>query len=164
MSSEATESRTAAYSTEEQRNIDLVIEYMQIAYDPKRASAQAVTHLCAPSNRFIAPTTFPDIHTLEEYAEDHRRLMKQVNDLHFVSFEILFAKKDRVCMRYTAQGTHDGEPHHGIAPTGRKSRWTACALFRIDNGKLIEFVKEWNKLAMWEQFGWPVEECLVAGH
>jgi predicted ester cyclase len=90
--------------------------------------------------------------------------MKQVIDLHVVSFEILSAKDDGVCMRYTAQGTHSGEPHQRIVPTGRKSRWTACALFRIENGKLVEFVKEWNKLVMWEQFGWPVDECFVFGH
>lgn len=150
------------YSEAEQNNIDLGKEYMQIASDPNRASAGAVAHLCAPSNRFIAPTTFPDIHTLEDYAEDHGRLMKQVIDLHFVSFDILFAKADRVCMRYTAQGTHSGEPHGDIIPTGRKSRWTACALFRIEDGKLIECIKEWNKLAMWEQFGWPTEECLAS--
>lgn len=164
MHAHAMVNETATSSAEEQRNIDLVKQYMQIAYDPKRANAEAVAHLCAPNNRFIAPTTFPHLHTLEEYAEDHGRLMKQVTDLHVVSFDILFAKDDRVCMRYTAQGTHSGEPHQGILPTGRKSRWTVCALFRVENGKLVEFVKEWNKLAMWEQFGWPVEECFVSGH
>ncbi|HRI38101.1 MAG TPA: hypothetical protein PLO50_06055 [Nitrospira sp.] len=65
---------------------------MQIAHEPNRASAGAVAHLCAPSDRFIVPTTFPDIHTLEDYAEDHRRLMKQVNDLRFVSSDILFCE------------------------------------------------------------------------
>lgn len=162
MSLHTTEKTAETYGGEEQNNIDLVKEYMQIVYDPKRARAGAVAHLCAPGNRFIAPTTFPDIHTLEDYAEDHGRLMKQVNDLHVVSFDVLFAKNDRVCMRYTAQGTHGGEPHGHIMPTGRKSRWTACALFRIENGKLVEFIKEWNKLAMWEQFGWPAEECLAS--
>ncbi|MGV0107550.1 hypothetical protein NSTC731_04266 [Nostoc sp. DSM 114167] len=34
-------------------------------------------------------------------------------------------------------------------------------LFRVENGKLAEFIKEWNKLSMWEQFGWPIEECLT---
>ncbi len=75
---------------------------MRIAYPPGRAGAQAVAHLCAPGNRFIAPTTFPDVHTLEDYAEDHGRLMEQVNDLHPVSFDAQFAKGDRVCLRYTA--------------------------------------------------------------
>ncbi len=157
----AMETSTEIPSPEEQKNIDLVTEYMQIAYDPKRASAEAVAHLCAPGNRFIASTTFPDVHTLEEFAEDHGRLMKQVKDLHVVSFDVLFAKGDRVCMRYTAEGTYSGDLHRGMLPTGRKSRWTACALFRVENGKLVEFIKEWNKLAMWEQFGWPVDECLT---
>jgi hypothetical protein len=33
-------------------------------------------------------------------------------------------------------------------------------LSRVEDGKLAEFIKEWNKLSMWEQLGWPVEECL----
>jgi len=148
-------------TAEEQKNIELVKEYMTIAYDPKRASAKAVAHLCAPNNRFIAPTTFPDVHTLEEYAEEHGKVMKEVNDLHFVSFDVLFAKGDRVCLRYTAEGSHSGEPHGDIPASGRKAQWTASAIFRVENGKLVEFIKDWNKLSMWEQFGWPIEECLV---
>ena len=75
------------YTPQEQKNIELVKEYMQIAYDPKRANAEAVEHLCASNNRFIAPTTFPNVHTLKEYAQEHGEIMKQVNDLHFVSQE-----------------------------------------------------------------------------
>jgi hypothetical protein len=63
-------------------------------------------------------------------------------------------------LRYTATGSHIGEPHGSLAPTGRTDRWTAAALFRVENGKLLEFCKDWNKLSMWEQLGWPVEECL----
>ncbi len=147
---------------DEQHNLDIVREYMEVAYTPGRASAQAVAHLCAPDNRFIAPTTFPDVHTLEDYAEDHGRLMEQVNDLHLVSFDVEFAKADRVCLRYTAEGTHRGRSHGDIPPTGRSARWSAAALFRVQDGKLAEFVKDWNKLSMWEQLGWPVEECLTA--
>src|SRR5262249_28054485 len=118
-------------------------------------------HLCAPNNRFIAPTTFPGINTLEEYAEEHGKLMKSVNDLRMVSFDVLFAHGDRVCLRYTAEGSHNGQPHGDVQPTGRRARWTAAARFRIENGKLIEFFKDWNKLDMWEQLGWPLEECLT---
>ena len=87
--------------------------------------------------------------------------MQQVNDLHFVSFDVLFAKGDRVCMRYTASGSHSGASHGDIKATGLKAQWTASALFKVENGKLVEFIKEWNKLFMWEQFGWPIEECLT---
>lgn len=87
--------------------------------------------------------------------------MKQVNDLHFVNFDVLFAKEDRVCLRYTAEGSHSGEPHGNINATGKKAQWTATGTFRVENGKLAEFIKDWNKLSMWEQFGWPIEECLT---
>ncbi|MDT5134709.1 MAG: hypothetical protein QOE41_4020 [Mycobacterium sp.] len=148
-------------TTDEQHNIELVREYIEISYSPGRASAQAVAHLCAPNNRFIAPTTFPEVNTLEEYAEDHGRLMEQVNDLHIVNFDVLFCSGDRVCLRYTAEGAHNGQPHGDIEPTGRKARWSAAALFRVQEGKLVEFIKDWNKLSMWEQLGWPIEECLT---
>jgi hypothetical protein len=152
---------TSCDTAEEQINIAVVREYMNIAYDPRRASAEAVKHLCAPGNTFIAPTTFPHVHTLEQYAEHQARLMRQVSDLHLISFDVLFAAEHRVCLHYMAQGSHIGEPHGDIAPTGRKARWTACAVFRVDDGKLAEFIKEWNKLSMWERLGWPVEECLT---
>ncbi len=151
---------SAPSTPQEQAHIELVREYMKISYTPRKASAQAVASLCAPGNRFIAPTTFPDIHTLEQYAEDHGKLMRQVNDLRLVEFDVLFAHGDRVALRYSAEGSHRGEPHGEIPPTGRQARWTAAGLFRIEGGKLAEFIKEWNKLAMWEQLGWPVEECL----
>jgi predicted ester cyclase len=152
---------SSARTPDEHRNIDLVREYMEIAYTPGRASAQAVAHLCGADNRFIAPTTFPDVHTLEEYAEDHGRLMEQVNDLRIVSFDVFFADADRVCLRYTAEGTHLGRRHGDIQPTGRTAKWSAAALFRVQDGKLVEFIKDWNKLAMWEQLGWPPNECLT---
>jgi len=149
-------------TAQEQANVQLVREYMHmlIAYDPRRASAAAVKHLCGDNNCFIAPSTFPGVHTLEQYAEDHAKIMKQVNDLHFVSFDVLFAKGDRVCLRYTAEGSHSGEPHGDIPATGRRATWTACAVFRASNGKLVEFIKDWNKLSMWTQFGWPQTECI----
>lgn len=146
---------------EESCNLELVREYMLIAYDPRRASAEAVAHLCAPRNQFIAPTTFPNIHTLEQYAEEHGKLMKQVNDLRLVSFDIIFAKGRWVSLRYTAEGSHSGEPHGEIPPTRRKARWSAAGLFRVEEGKLAQFTKEWDKLAMWQQLGWPIEECLA---
>lgn len=152
---------TEDYTPEEQANIELVKEYMLIAYSPQKASAEAVARLCAPGNRMIAPTTFPGVNTLEEYAEAHRELMREINDLHITSFDVFFSKGDRVCLRYSAEGSHKGEPHGRLAATERTARWTACALFRIENGKLAEFIKEWDKLWMWEQLGWPVEECSV---
>lgn len=61
--------------------------------------------------------------------------MRQVSDLNFVGFDVLFAKGDRVAIRYTAEGTHKGGPHGDLPPTGRKACWTATALLRAENGR-----------------------------
>ena len=121
-----------ASSPEGRRHLELVREYMGIAYDPRRASGKAVAHLCGPDNRFIAPSTFPEVHTLEQYAEDHGKIMWQVADLQLVGFDVFFAKGDRVCLRYTAEGSHCGSPHGSIPPTGPTARWTAAAVFRVE--------------------------------
>lgn len=151
------------HTPEEQANLALAREYLRIAYTPGLASAAAVAHLCAPANRFVGPTTFPGVHTLEDYAAEHGRMLQQITDLRFVDFTVTMVRGDRVAFRYIAEGTHDGAPHGTLAATGRKARWTAAAFFRVEDGKLVEFVKEWNKLAMWEQLGWPLEECLSQG-
>lgn len=52
----------AASSTPgEERNLAVVKEYMRLAYDPARASADAVRHLVAEGSEFIAPTAFPEV-------------------------------------------------------------------------------------------------------
>jgi UDP-N-acetyl-D-mannosaminuronate dehydrogenase len=54
-----------------QQNLKLAKEYMDISYSPERASADNVKHLVAENSKFIAPTTFPEIKDLLQYAEDH---------------------------------------------------------------------------------------------
>lgn len=46
---------------EEERNLEVVKEYMERAHDPGRASAAAVRHLVAERSEFISPTTFPEV-------------------------------------------------------------------------------------------------------
>jgi hypothetical protein len=86
------------YTGIEKRNVQLAREHMPILSDPKRGSA------CAPGNRFIAGSTFSDIHTLEQNADDHGKRVKALNEPDSVSFEVLFALQDRVAIRYTPEG------------------------------------------------------------
>ncbi|GAB4815561.1 hypothetical protein N2152v2_002607 [Parachlorella kessleri] len=148
------------YTEQEQRNLGVVKEYMEISYDPKRASADAVKHLVAQQSQFIAPSTFPEVHDCLQYAEDHGKLMKAVNNLHITGYDVEFAKGDQVCLRYTAEGSHSGEPHGDIQPTHKKAHWSAAALFQLTpDGKITKFVKEWNKLEMWQGLGWVSGEA-----
>ena len=59
------------YSEHERRNMAAAREYMEIAYDPKRASADAVRHLVAEGASFEAHSTFPACHDPLAYAQHH---------------------------------------------------------------------------------------------
>jgi predicted ester cyclase len=138
-----------------QKNIEVVKEYMRIAYSPAENKGRAsVEHLVAPHATFTAPTTFPECKTPLDYADSHATVMSALDDLHIISFDVIHAKGGLVALRYTAEGTHKGKPHNGIAPTGKHARWTAAALFEVDGGQITSFTKEWDKLHMWKQLGW----------
>ena len=80
--------------------------------------------------------------------------MASVSDLHIDSYDVIFAKGGHVCLRYSASGSHCGEPHNGIEASGKKAAWHAAAIFEVEGGKIKGWVKEWDKLHMWKQFGW----------
>ena len=80
--------------------------------------------------------------------------MSALADLHIVSYDMVFAKDGHVLLRYTATGSHCGEAHNGIKPSGKRAKWTAAAIFEVRDGKVYSFTKEWDKLNMWKQLGW----------
>ena len=49
----------------------------------------------------------------------------------------IVAEGDRVVIRFTSTGTHQGE-FAGIAPTGRKVSIQEVAIFRVVGGKIVE--------------------------
>jgi hypothetical protein len=58
-------------------------------------------------------------------------------DLH-VSLDELIEEGDRVFVRSTLTGTHDGE-YKGIAPTGRNVAADCAEVFRISEGKIVGY-------------------------
>ena len=110
--------------------------------------------LCTSDSTFTAPTTFPACKTPLDYADSHAHVMASIADLHITSYDYIFAKNDLVLLRYSAEGSHCGEPHNGIEASGRKASWTAAAIFELEGGKIKGWTKEWDKLNMWKQLGW----------
>ena len=81
--------------------------------------------------------------------------MSCIADLHITSHDYVFAKNDMVLLRYSAEGSHLGEPRNGLQASGRKANWTAAAIFELDeDGKIKGFTKEWEKMNMWKYLGW----------
>ena len=58
-----------------------------------------------------------------------------------VTIEDLVAAEDKVVVRTTWRGTHQGT-YEGVPPTGRQATRTMIQIFRVAGGKLLE---EWSE-------------------
>lgn len=83
-----------------------------------------------------------------DYAESHSKVMASVNDLRIDRFDQVFAKDSHVLLRYTAEGSHKGGPYQGIEATARYARWSAAAIFEVENWKIKSFTKDWDQKTM----------------
>jgi steroid delta-isomerase-like uncharacterized protein len=63
-------------------------------------------------------------------------LLRAYPDLH-VTVEDLFGEDDRVVVRNTVTGTHQGE-YLGIAPTGRSVTYDEMFIVRLADGRIVE--------------------------
>lgn len=63
--------------------------------------------------------------------------MRATFDGFHVSPEDLVAERDRVLVRFTDSGTHQGDGL-GIPPTGKQVSWTGIDIFRLTDGKIVE--------------------------
>ena len=77
------------------------------------------------------------------------RLRTAFPDLQFVVNDLI-SDGDRVVLRWTATGTHEG-PLADLAPTGRRVTWMGCDWFRLRSGQLIEAFVFTDGEAFYEQ-------------
>ena len=89
-------------------------------------------------------------------------------DLH-QDIEEMIAEGDRVVVRSTFRGTHQG-PFAGIAPTGKPLAMTAIEIFRIQDGKIPEHWINADYLGAMQQLGampapqaTPTHEAVASG-
>lgn len=79
-------------------------------------------------------------------------------DLH-ISLDELIAEDDRVFVRSTMTGTHDGE-YKGIAPTGRNVSADCAEVYRLADGKIVGYWCLLNVAGLMRQL---TEESVTAG-
>ena len=101
----------------------------------------------------LAPDYFD--HTSQVGPEGLKQLMnmafKAFPDFH-ETIEDIIAEGDKVWVRITFTGTHSGE-WMGIAPTGKKITTEMVDIFRIANGKLVEYRDVNNNLDFLKKLG-----------
>jgi predicted ester cyclase len=94
-----------------------------------------------------------------EFAESTRQFNQWVRAVlpdHSNTIEDMIAEGDKVVVRWTLRGTHEGvlESEFGpLAPTGKQMTVTGIHIFRIANGKIEERWAETDTLRMLQQAG-----------
>lgn len=68
------------------------------------------------------------------------------------SIQDVIAEGDRVVLRVTAGGTHEGE-FQGMAPTGKTVAITGMGIVRIEDGRIAESWWEFDALGLMQQLG-----------
>jgi len=80
-----------------------------------------------------------------------RNLRGALPDLH-MKIEDIMAEGDKVTVRITVNGAHQGE-QLGVAPTGRRVHIEGIVIVRIANGQIVEGWNSWDQLGLLRQIG-----------
>jgi len=101
----------------------------------------------------VAPDYFDHTHQLspEGLKQVINMALKAFPDYH-EAIEDIIAEGDKVWVRIKATGTHTGE-FMGLAPTGKKIKMMFADMFRIVNGKLVEYWEVRDQLDFLKQLG-----------
>lgn len=86
---------------------------------------------------------------LEEALSLHETLLTAFPDLR-IDIEDLIAEGDKVVLRLTFHGTHDG-PFRDIQPTGRKVSFGAIRIYKVTGGKFTESWAHQDALGLLQQ-------------
>ncbi len=87
----------------------------------------------------------------EPFRTFHSNLLETFPDLR-IRIEDILAEGDKVAVRFTAEGTHQGNTL-GPEPTGRKVTFGGIIIVRIANGKIVESWNSLDQLAILKQTG-----------
>ena len=87
----------------------------------------------------------------EQFSQSHAAILAAFPDLE-LTIEDQIAEGDKVVMRWTGRGRHEGE-FQGLAPTGKEVVITGITISRIEGGKEIEAWEEVNMLGLMQQLG-----------
>ena len=93
----------------------------------------------------------PDVHGVEAMKQYVAQMREAFPDTVWV-IDDLIAEGDKVVMRFTGTGTHQGEIM-GIVPEGKPIMVQGTAITRMENGKLAEAWDHWDALGLMRQIG-----------
>jgi predicted ester cyclase len=120
-----------------EENKDVIRRMVSECVNPSRADL--LEHFVHPDLRVHpgTPGTAPDTEGIDGLRVAFERFRTTFPDLHITPAELI-AEGDMVAGRWTATGTHSGELA-GIAPTGASVRWGGTDMYRLLDGRIVEW-------------------------
>jgi len=131
----------------EEQNIELAKRTVEAW---TKGDFDALKELWAPEVVWYLPSRSIYTKSQEESIEAGKILLKAFPDLA-ISIEEAYAVGDRVIVRYLWRATHQGE--WGIPATGNKVESSGIAIWRFENGKIVESREEFDNLSLMQQLG-----------
>jgi predicted ester cyclase len=114
-----------------------------------RGDADLVDEFLAPD--FVEHNPFPGLPpTRDHWKQAFRAFVAGAPGYHVVEDHV--AEGDKVAGRVTAYGKHEGELF-GIPRTGKDIRVSGIAIWRIEDGKIVEHWHETDQLGLMQQLG-----------
>lgn len=95
---------------------------------------------------------FGDIHGRDAIKEMMTNLRAAIPDFS-ATVEDVLAEDDRVAMRVTLRGTHDGGEIMGLEPTGKSFEIPNMVITRLEDGKIAERWQVADNLELMQQLG-----------
>jgi steroid delta-isomerase-like uncharacterized protein len=106
----------------------------------------------AIADELVSPSfTGPTGEGREAFKSSVLALRQGFPDLHFKIHDMV-VEGSRVAVRWTWRGTHRG-PFAGIAPTGRLVFNEGIAIYRVEDGKIVESWAQMDRLGVLQQLG-----------
>jgi steroid delta-isomerase-like uncharacterized protein len=108
--------------------------------------------VCAADFVYNDPAS-PGVRSLEEYKQFTSAMLEAFPDLHFTQ-EDLVVENEKVTIRWTARGTHQGPlTPLGLPPTGKQATVAGIGISRVEGGQIAEMWQNWDALGMLQQLG-----------
>ena len=116
----------------------------------KQTYLALLEEVCAPDLVWhdAPPSTPPGLAGVKQV---HTALFTAFPDMH-ATVDDLIAEGDKVVVRATMRGTHQGE-FMGIPPTGKQVSWTGIGIDRFKDGKFVESWFNEDDLCLLQQLG-----------
>jgi steroid delta-isomerase-like uncharacterized protein len=90
----------------------------------------------------------------KQYIETYKTAFPDLN----ATFEDVIAEGDKVVIRWTRRGTHQGEIEEFGPPTGRQVALEGITINRVEGGKIVEEWEAYDNLSVLRQLGLAPEQ------